>query len=191
MIRSSRCLHQQFSRSTSNHQDSAHHVRVSTGGKRKHGAVANLCRFQPLLEPVNRIRYSPLSTMEPEGDDDVIDWDTALEEIVRFRLVSDFFVVPHVSSGAARVKATLARRLSRTLSLAPAGPYARPWRAAAAAGRRTSRKRAVTANLCELCVVRRRALPNMMRASVGGGAAAAAACLPLLLLLLPLLAVGA
>lgn len=103
MIRSSRCLRQQFSRSTSNHQDSAHHVRVSTGGKRKHGAVANLCRFQPLLEPVNRIRYSPLSTMEPEGDDDVIDWDTALEEIVRFRLVSDFFVVPHVSSGAARV----------------------------------------------------------------------------------------
>ena len=86
MIRSSRCLHQQFSRSTSNHQDSAHHVRVSTGGKRKHGAVANLCRFQPLLEPVNRIRYSPLSTMEPEGDDDVIDWDTALEEIVRSAL---------------------------------------------------------------------------------------------------------
>lgn len=59
---------------------------MSTGGKRKHGAVANLCRFQPLLEPVNRIRYSPLSTMEPEGDDDVIDWDTALEEIVRSAL---------------------------------------------------------------------------------------------------------
>ena len=36
---------------------------------------------------MNFIQCSLVSAMEPEGDEDVIDWDTALEEIVCCRLL--------------------------------------------------------------------------------------------------------